>query len=69
MTTPKNGGRKQVLDFTLVEKMSDTLPPLVFISLERKDDPCKTREKAGLRFTLGEKMSDTWPFLVFIQMK
>ena len=37
-----NGGRKQVFDFTLVENMIGTLLLLVFISLERKDDHCKT---------------------------
>ena len=27
-------------DFTLIEKMSDTLSFIVFYSSERKDDPC-----------------------------
>ena len=50
----ENVGRKQVFDFTLFEKMSDTLPFLVFISLERKDDPCKTG---------GERKSSILPLL------
>ena len=37
--------------------MRDTLPFLVFNSLERNDDPCKS--------DFFEKMSDTLPILVF----
>ena len=49
--------------FTLFEKMRDTLPFLVFNSLERKDDPCKSH------ITLFEQMRDTSYFLVFISLK
>ena len=55
--------------FTLFEKNSDTLYLLVFISLERKDDPCKTGGKQVFDFTPVEKMSDTWPLLVFISLE
>ena len=47
--------------FTLFEKLRDTLPFLVFNSLERKDDPCKSDSQ---HFTLFEKKRDTLPFLV-----
>ena len=40
--------------------MIGTLPQLVFISLERKDDPCKRH------ITLFEQMRDTFDLLVFI---
>ena len=43
--------------------MIDTLFLLVFISLERKDEPCKTGgEYQDFDFTLVENMSDTSPF-------
>ena len=53
----ENVGRKPVSDFTLVEKMSDTLPLLVFVSLERKDDPVKRGE------------SETFPLSVFMSFE
>ena len=50
--------------------MSDTLPFVVFISLERKDDPCKTGgESRSLFFTPVEKKCDTWPLLMFILLE
>ena len=42
--------------------MRDTLPFLVFNSLERKDDPCKSD---GPTFYPFWKMRATLPFLVF----
>ena len=42
--------------------MRDTLPFLVFISLERKEDPCKSDCST---FTLFKKFHDALPFLVF----
>ena len=42
----------------------------MFISLERKDDPCKTGgRKHVFDFTLVEKMSNTLPLLVFISLE
>ena len=50
--------------------MSDTLPLLVFISLERKDNPCKTGgRKQVCDLTFVEKMYDTSPLLVFISFE
>ena len=48
--------------FTLFEKMRGTLPFLVFNSLERKDDPCKSDSQ---HFTLFETLRDTLPVIVF----
>ena len=44
------------LHFTFVDKMRDTLPFLVFNSLERKNDPCKSD---SLHSTLFQKMRNT----------
>ena len=47
--------------FTLFEKIRGTLDLLVFSSLERKDDPCKSDSST---FYLFEKMLETLPMLV-----
>ena len=47
---------------TLLEKMRDTLPFLVFNSLERKDDPCKSD---GRTFYPYGQMRETLPFVLF----
>ena len=39
---PKTIQQELAQHFTPFEKMRDTLPVLVFYSLERKDDPCKS---------------------------
>ena len=48
--------------FTLLEKMRDTVSFLVFNSLERKDDPCKSD---GRTFYPYGQMRDTLPFVLF----
>ena len=48
--------------FIVFEKMGDTLPILVFNSLEKKNDPCKSDSPKLYPFW---KMRDILPFLVF----
>ena len=47
--------------FTLFEKNRDTLDILVFSTLERKEDPCKSDSSTFYPF---EKILETLPFLV-----
>ena len=47
--------------FTIFEKLRYTLPVIVFNSLERKDDPCKSDSQ---HFSLFEKLRDTIPVIV-----
>ena len=49
--------------FTLFEDLSEPWPLLVLISLERKDDPCKSD------FTHFEQTRDTLFLLVFISLE
>ena len=51
-----------VQQVTLFEKKRDTLPFLVFNSLERNDVPCKSDSQ---HFTLFEKKRDNLPILVY----
>ena len=48
--------------FTLLEKIRDTLYLLVFISSERKEDPCKSDNSTFYPF---RKKNDTLSNLVF----
>ena len=46
---------------TLLPKLRDALPLLVFNSLEKKDDPCNSDSPT---FTLFEKMRDTSQYFI-----